>query len=172
MAPDRRAQFIKKWQRKAERTADPFDCFFSAWIALVVAAQRTRDQYGPLPERDSDRKRMVDYFGDNRGAVVSAVATHRVEMEWVARRRGTKWGGAIVDTGNQDLRVLFDKLSRYYVDSVPIPDDERVKATAELLNKMRNNVFHGIKVYDDKDDMELLEHVNPILLAILQETER
>jgi hypothetical protein len=50
-------------------------------------------------------------------------------------------------------------------------DDELVTAVAELLNKIRNNVFHGVKVYDDREDLDLLRNVNPVLLAVLEESE-
>jgi len=171
MATDRRAQFVKKWRRRAEKTADPFDRFFSAWIALVVAAQRSRDCFGPLAEDDTDRKRVEDYSSAKKTAILSAVGAHKVEMEWIAERRGMRYGDALVDTGNRDLRSTFSRLSRYYTEDEPMPEDERVEAIAQLLNKIRNNVFHGIKVYDDKDDIALLEKVNPVLLAILRETE-
>jgi hypothetical protein len=39
------------------------------------------------------------------------------------------------------------------------------------LNKVRNNVFHGIKIYDDRDDVRVLKLVNPILREILQACE-
>jgi len=51
-------------------------------------------------------------------------------------------------------------------------EDDRVRAVAELLNKVRNNVFHGVNVYDDKEDLKLLMLVNPVLLAVLLESER
>lgn len=37
------------------------------------------------------------------------------------------------------------------------------KRTAEMLNHIRNNLFHGIKAPDDAADRALLEHVNPLL---------
>lgn len=43
-----------------------------------------------------------------------------------------------------------------------------VIAIGELFNKIRNNLFHGVKVYDDSEDIELINTVNPILLEILE----
>jgi hypothetical protein len=39
--------------------------------------------------------------------------------------------------------------------------------TAEMINHVRNNLFHGAKAPDDEADRDLLEHVNPILLSVL-----
>jgi hypothetical protein len=42
------------------------------------------------------------------------------------------------------------------------------KALAEVLNHIRNHMFPGLKNPDDAADQELLEHVNPILLGVLE----
>lgn len=44
-------------------------------------------------------------------------------------------------------------------------------AVAELLNEVRNNVSHGIKIYDDREDLDLLRHLNPLLLNVLEASE-
>ena len=167
MVHDRRVAFVRKWFQRAREADDEFDRFFSAWIALVVAAQR-------LPsKKDTDRKRVVAYFRAKKSRVMSAVKKREQEMMWLARRQGTMYGTPIIDidTDNEYLCNLFTKLSRHYTSKEAMPDDEFVKALAELLNKIRNNVFHGAKVYDDKEDLELLKNVNPVLLEVLKECE-
>ncbi len=171
MVHDRRVAFVRKWFQRAIKEDDEFDRFFSAWIALVVAAQRLRDYSGRLPTWDSDRERVVAYFLAKKSRVMSAVKKREQEMMWLARRQGTRYGNPIIDTNNKYLRNLFTKLSRHYTSKEAMPDDEFVKALAELLNRIRNNVFHGAKVYDDKEDLELLKNVNPVLLAVLNECE-
>jgi hypothetical protein len=171
MVGDRRVTFIRRWLRRAREARDEFDRFFSAWIALVVAAQRIRDSLGQLPEEDSDRQRVVDYFLAKKSEVMRAIGKHQTEMRWLARRRGTTYGNSIIDTGNRNLRKRFARLSRHYTAAPCMQDDELVTAVAELLNKVRNNVFHGVKVYDDKEDLDLLRNVNPVLLAVLEESE-
>jgi hypothetical protein len=123
------------------------------------------------PEEDSDRQCVIDYFLAKKGRVLRAVGRCHKHMTWLARRQGTTYGNAIVDTGNPNLRDLYSKVSRHYGEGPRMPDDEHVKAIAELLNKVRNNVFHGVKVYDDAEDLELLRKVNPVLLAVLDECE-
>lgn len=172
MVDDKRLIFVHKWLDRATEAEDEFDRFFSAWIALVAAVQRIRDSFGHLLEEDTDRHRVVDYFRAKRDVVLRAVGKHQEEMTWLARRQGTTHGNLIIDTGNPNLRKLFTKLSRHYVADQVMQQDEHVTAIAELLNKVRNNVFHGAKVYDDAEDLELLRRVNPVLLAVLQECEK
>lgn len=76
-----------------------------------------------------------------------------------------------MDTGNANLRELFERLSRHHLNQVPMSDDERVEAVAELLNRVRKNVFHGMKLYDDREDLKLLGLVNPVLLSVLRHSE-
>ena len=171
MAEDRRVTFVRKWSRRSADETDPFDQFFAAWIALVVAAQILRDHAGAYVEDDSDRQRLIDYFSHKESAVLRALHEREDEMRHLARRRGTQYGNPIVDTGNPQLRSMFDRLSKYYTQANPMSDGERVKAVAELLNRVRNNVFHGMKIYDDRDDVNLLKLVNPVLIAVLRHGE-
>jgi hypothetical protein len=92
-------------------------------------------------------------------------------MVSLARRRGTNYGHPIVDTGNPQLRDKFSKLAAHYTQDHSLSEEELVETVAELLNKIRNNLFHGVKVYDDREDIVLLELVNPVLLTILRNCE-
>jgi len=173
MATDRRLTFIRKWVRRAEGAKDPFDAFFSVWIALIVAAQRLRTQLGtPFRQaEDDDRQRVLDYFRVNQERILAGLREHEAGMIKLAHRRGTQHGSPIVDTGNTDLRRRFARLAAHYTQGPRLSDDELVRNVAELFNKIRNNVFHGVKVYDDRDDIAVLEQVNPVLVAVLRRCE-
>jgi hypothetical protein len=169
---DRRVEFISKWFGRAVDTDDSFDAFFSLWIALVVAAQRARTEYGSYPrENDTDRRKVLDYFSINKVEVLSALEQNAEGLSDLVRRRGTVHGNPIVDTGNPDLREKFRLLARHYRQGEKLPDEELIDYAGELINRIRNNVFHGTKIYDDRGDIALLKKVNPILTSILRECE-
>jgi hypothetical protein len=92
-------------------------------------------------------------------------------MRALARRKGTQYRNPIVDTGNPVLREHFRQLSQYYLDNKPLSAEDLVVYVAELLNKIRNNLFHGVKVYDDASDSALLQEVNPVLTSIINQCE-
>ena len=172
MATDRRLSFSKKWFQRAERSKDPFDKFFSLWIALIVSAQRLRTKYGSYgDERDTDREKILDYFRHNVTPISEVLVGHRDEMAMLARRRGSYYRNPIIDTGNPELQNKFSRLSKHYTEEEEILQEELVETFAEILNKVRNNVFHGTKVYDDHEDIRLLESMNPIFAEIIGKCE-
>ncbi len=168
MAEDRRITLVKKWFKRAVKTDDPFDRFIYLWITLVVAAQRFRTHSGYFREGDTDREKILDYFHANSSHIFRALQENQDSMVGLARRRGTNYGNAIVDTGNRELRDKFSKLATHYTQNCFLRQEELVETLAELLNKIRNNLFHGVKVYDDREDIALLELVNPVLISIVR----
>ena len=172
MDTDQRVVFIRKWLKRANQADDVFDCFFSAWIALVVAAQRLRTASGRHVDDDSDRNKVVDYFKANTALIIPLLEERENEMRQLARRKGSRYGSPIHDTGNYQLREAFRRLSRFYMDGEDLSEAERSATLASLVNKVWNNVFHGVKVYDDAEDQEVLTLVNPILLQIVETCER
>lgn len=169
MAEDRRLTFVKKWFQRAEQADDSFDRLFSLWVALIVAAQRVRTRTGtPFRENDTDRERVLHYFHVNSHNVLQALQENQDSMMKLAHRGGTEHGNPLVDTGNPNLRDKFSRLAAHYTQNATLPQADLVETVAELLNKIRNNLFHGVKVYDDREDIALLELVNPVLLEILR----
>jgi len=172
MAEGRQRTFIEKWIKRAREATDPFDKFFSLWIALIVAAQRIRLRTGMgFREDDTDRQRILDYFGSNIPKIKEILEDKKVTMIKFAKRRGSKHRNPIVDTGNRELKEKFARLSNHYKEEISISDQELINSVGELFNKIRNNLFHGVKIFDDKEDIDLINLVNPILLEILEKCE-
>lgn len=171
MLDDRRLKFVRKWLERAKKEEDEFDRFFAAWIALVVASQRLRDHTGSRYDSSTDREKVLEYFDKKSPSVLKAIENRRVEMVNLSGRRGSGHGNAIVDSGDPEFRDRMTRLAKHYRNDVPMLDADRVRAVGEMLNRIRNNIFHGIKIYDDREDLELLRQVNPLLLEILTRCE-
>ena len=122
-------------------------------------------------EIDTDREKILNYFRSKCLEIKPILDKNIQKMTKLARRKGTTYGNPVIDTGNRDLRRMFQLLSNYYIRKISISEKEMVEAVGELLNKIRNNLFHGVKVYDDSSDIELINTVNPILLEILEKCE-
>ena len=161
--------FVERWTERAHACDDCFDTFFSAWIALVIEARHQLDA-NQLAQPDTDRIAAIQYF-DTRANSVTAVLSQMAEQtQWLASRRGTQTGEAILDVhawARPHLRQDFDELAQVWFGQAQRKPRWIASKTAEMLNHIRNNMFHGLKLPDDAADRELLERVNAILLGIL-----
>lgn len=165
---DRRAEYLKKWFNKAEREKDVFDRFMSGWLALVIAAKIDWTNSGLSVRDNTDRELAIEYFKHHAESVAEVVLTNRVGARSLAMRMGTG-GGVIVD--GQQIQEHCRKFRGKVLGQRDCSATDFAVATAEILNKVRNNLFHGAKVYDDAEDRKLLELVTPLLLAIVSTIE-
>ena len=170
-AIDRRA-FIQRWRDRAQASDDPVDQFFSAWIALVVCARpHLRPEDHDL--RDTDRRAVLRLSESCRDAIFREIDSQKEELAWLARRKGTHRQDPIVDVYDfvhsaEHFRDRFRRLADHYSGERTSKPGLVVEAVIELLNHVRNNLFHGIKDPDDVDDRDLLRRLNPILHAVLR----
>ncbi len=167
------ADFVRRWWQKAGESEDPFDRFFSAWIAVVIAARSQLDER-QLFQPDNDRKAVIQYFKSHAKQVASVLAKLPDKTGWLAQRKGTGTDQSILDVhlySPQHLRPLFDTLANVWSGQTARKPRWIANATAEMINHIRNNMFHGGKNPDDAADQELLDHVNPLLLGVLEACE-
>jgi len=165
-----RESFVRRWYRRAARCKDPFDRFFSAWIALVILARSDLDEQG-LSQPDVDRKAIIQYFESHALVVTAVLRSLSAEVSWLAKREGTGTREAILDVHGHSprhLRQLFDTLARVWSGKAARKPRWVAGATAEMVNHIRNNMFHGLKAPDDTGDRDLLERVTPMLIRILE----
>ena len=74
---------------------------------------------------------------------------------------------AVLGVSAATVRRDFDELAMVWLGQLQRKPRWIASKTAEMVNHVRNNMFHGVKVPDDRADRELVEHVNSLLLGIL-----
>jgi hypothetical protein len=161
--------FVQRWYQRATEAPDGFDRFFSAWIALVIAARGYLDEQ-QRAQPDTDRIAIIQYFELRADSVAAVLLELPEQVRGLATRTGTGTGMPILDVypySPPHLRRLFDELARVWSGELVRKPKWVACAAAELINHIRNNMFHGLKLPDDAADRELLDRVNPILLGIL-----
>lgn len=168
---DRRA-FIGRWVGRSREAGDPFDAFFALWIALAI---RARPELRPEDHAldDTDRKAVLRLSESRRDEIFREIDLCQADLAWLSGRRGTMRSDAIVDVHdycrNRDhLRDRFRRLAEHYAGTRLAKPGLIVGAVIELLNHVRNNLFHGIKDPDDVDDRELVTHLGAVLQAVLR----
>ncbi|MEX0805726.1 MAG: hypothetical protein WD688_20770 [Candidatus Binatia bacterium] len=167
-----RSAFVARWQARAADAEDTFDQFFCLWIALVIQARPQLDP-NQVDSDDTDRVAVLQLAQRHTMAIVASFEGVSDELKWLARRKGTRRGDAIVDVHDyvrrrDHLRTRFQWLTDHYTGARTCKPGLIVAAAAELLNHVRNNLFHGIKDPDDVEDEELVRHLLPVLRAFLK----
>ncbi len=172
MVNDQRLAFSRKWWQRTNCDDDPFDRFFCLWISLIVAARRKVDEESLQPERETDSGLVKAYFMANCAEVVSVLQRQLEVLARVAEQRCPRGGGTGELASTRSVRPGIRRLAIELLSKDRPPDSELASRAAELVNRARNNLFHGRKLYDDREDLELLEAVNPIVSDILAICER
>ena len=168
MPHDRRSERLKKWFKKAEDEEDIFDRYVYGWLALGLAASIHETTSGERFKKDSER--VENYLKTRADDVEEAVRRETQSAVTLSKRMGTR-NGVIVD-GSPRLQEHCKKFRRKVLEQGTCSPTEFAESTAWILNQIRNNLFHGEKVYDDAEDRKLLESATPLLLAIVASCER
>ena len=119
-----------------------------------------------VKEDASDGIKIESYFVCHRQQILDVLKENKQSMLILAKRKGSVSGDPIVDS-NERLRPQLTKLSAHYLQNEDLDDKKHVTFLAGLFNRIRNNVFHGGKIYDDKEDIALLTVITPLLQEIL-----
>lgn len=173
---DERELGFRTWARAAavyNREGDPFACYIAFWIAITIKAADHDGHFGsrdflPSEKRDADLVRSLCEY--EHGLVNGVLKEHPDEVAWLAQRRGTTQGTPILDSTLHDpLYTDLRNLSGWWLAGIVGQNGEpEAAAFANLLNRVRNNLFHGGKVYETgSEDGKLLEALNPIMLGLL-----
>ena len=167
-----REAFVARWEARAAQVDDPFDQFFCLWIALVIQGRPKLDLQ-QLDADDTDRVAIVRLSQAHADAIFMSLADASGELKWLAARKGTRRGDPIVDVHDyarhrNHLRTRFRWLAEHYAGTRLCKAGLIVEAVAELINHVRNNLFHGIKDPEDVDDQELVQHLVPVVRAVLR----
>ncbi|MBA3614147.1 MAG: hypothetical protein H0W49_14805 [Nitrospirales bacterium] len=112
----RSVECIERWRRKASESEDPFDRFFGAWIALVIAA-RGRLCEQQLSQPDTDRKAIIQYFESRAEGIDKVLRALRDNTAWLAARKGMGTHEPILDVypfSPEHLRQVFDTLAQVW----------------------------------------------------------
>lgn len=159
------AHFVHRWWEKCQKDSDPFDRFVSAWIVLVAIARANENHSGHESIDDSVMVRHL--LQEHSDVVLTAMSEQSEFLRQLARRKGSEYRNAIVDCGNNRQRES-NELFAAMVANGGVPTRDHLATLAWVLSRVRNNLFHGRKIYNQAEDAALLEIVTPIIMAIIR----
>jgi hypothetical protein len=172
---DPRVEGIHTWAEAARRyyaVGDPFACYIAAWIALTIKAidfdaHHSRLQRGQQPQ---DSVLVEKLFAGEHDIVGEVLACHHDETDWLASRRGRTQGTPLLDATlrSEHYEAVRSLASWWSAGEAGHHGAAEATAFALVLNRVRNNLFHGQKIYvAASEDAQLLKHLNPLMLGLL-----
>lgn len=159
-------QFVERWLQKSQSDQDPFDQFVSAWIALTVIA-RAHENYGSGKQDVKDCVMIRNLFRDRFRNIARGLDAEGDNLLQLAQRRGTEYRNAIIDSGDAVQRQRNRQFADNVVGGRALTEAD-LEALGWILTRVRNNLFHGKKMYDKAEDTDLLKIVTPVTQAIIR----
>ena len=163
-------QIMIDWYKKGEdsfNTGNEFESFIYLWISWVVACKihlGNNHFINSIIKKDmDDRKIIVDWCKKNSDKVLEFIVANIDTLGSLKNRFGSYFNNPIVDA-SKVLQDKFTNLQGYLNGNYVYIDDKDLAADlAELINKVRNNLFHGGKSYDNREDIFLIKSLLPIM---------
>jgi len=167
---DMRSEFIVQWYKRSKECADEFERFIFLYICFIVMIKGWSANNSNVQSinSDSDDGVFVDkYFSskDNLDSIIS-ICENAENFKILVKRKGDQ-NYHIVDSNNPIDQVLFKDLYLHYNSNSIITVKNKSRAIGKILKVIRNNLFHGGKLYNSSRDIEILEIATPILEKLL-----
>lgn len=170
-----RLEFAKEWhQRGMQSLKDdkPFESFIYNWLALTIAA-KTHKSFNVRSTKDgtnTDKEDILFWVKYNTELVMSIMQKHIEDMRVLSERTGAELKETIIDIKESNQREFIlekhQEFSGFWLNENGYQHAHKKdinKTLIYILNRIRNNLFHGEKSYNVQSDKDLLETVCPIL---------
>ena len=167
---DSRIEFVQQWYKRSNEAIDDFEKFIFLWLCIVTIAKFwaseniriKRDYASPVDDGEFINK----YFKSTNNAEIIIKTIEKLPEfnELISRKSDS--GDYIVES-DKNLNPQFRDLYQHahYKSNMGVSD--RSRAIGLALRAIRNNLFHGGKLYDSSEDRQLLRVATPILDAIV-----
>jgi hypothetical protein len=154
---------IEEWKRKASHENDPFDKYLSIFIAYNIfynLFKKTEEPSADLTFGDSERAIETQALVANEDLFQTLKPELKDYLGLIFVYREEYWGRAERVPISQTLREAFNH------------DDAKtsIEMLLKWLYKVRCNLIHGEKNYDDKKQKKLLKHSSSLLERVLSHT--
>ena len=172
---DEREQIMYDWFEKGEHAFNKnndFEAFIYLWISLVVACKinlANNKSYDSIVQKDlDDRSTILEWSKNNSYEFRECIDKNIKDLICLGKREGSYYKNPIIDS-SKNLQEKFIRLKDFFSNKYSYENDKKLAEDfTELLNKIRNNLFHGNKSYDKQDDKSLLNAILPVLKEITQ----
>lgn len=152
-----------------------FESYIYLWIALTVAAKEycacdSKDFKKNNYEKSTDKEEILHWAKVRNKHIIEILKEHEQDILELCSRTGSKTGTPIMDVYSDDVIKFHDYFISYWEgENKYLKQNNIVKTFILILNRVRNNLFHGGKSLSVESDIEILRITCPILKRITLE---
>lgn len=156
-----------------ERNKEPrllFEAYIYLWISLTVAAKEYCASDGKRfnnanGEKTTDKEEILHWaIRCRKSQIMSMLQENESLILELCERNGTETNSPIMDVESDKVADYHREFIRFWNGEARYTDPTSLVRTFILiLNRVRNNLFHGGKSFRVEGDIELLEFTCPLL---------
>jgi hypothetical protein len=159
-------EFARQWFHRSQKSFDDFEKFIFLYLCLAVIAKdwAMKNGISPSSGEDADEGWFVcKYFSShlNSHNIIELVEPLESFSRFVAQKNES--GDYIVYSHNTKDQAHLKNLYNHYKAIASINEKDRSTALGVAIKAVRNNLFHGVKLYEKKRDILILALVTPTL---------
>lgn len=178
-----RYTFSSEWFKRGENllnkfeetdnTGYLFESYIYLWISLTISVKqywacngkKFNSQDGKISTDKQEIKEWSKLFHER---IFDLMNENRYLMEELSEQYGAETNYPIMDSKGDNTRINQQVFSDYWLGNMnsPIRKKELTMTLIDILNRVRNNLFHGEKSFDNQRDIELIRATCPILCQI------
>jgi hypothetical protein len=152
-----------------------FESYIYLWIALTVAAKEYCASDGKKFENDNhekatDKEEILHWANVKKNKIIQILKDYNQDIQELCEREGSKTKSPIMDVDGESIIKYHEKFISYWEGNNRfIRENDIVKTFILILNRVRNNLFHGGKSFSVESDCEILKLTCPVLKRITLE---
>lgn len=169
-----RGKFAREWYKKGEILLNKyeldnrdsgliFESYIYLWIALTVAAKEycacdSKDFKKNNNEKSTDKEEILYWANKRTEKIIEILKEHEQDILELCSREGSKTKLPIMDFESNDILNHHNNFISYWEGQNKYIEPKKIVQTFILiLNRVRNNLFHGGKSFSVESDCEILE---------------
>jgi hypothetical protein len=166
---ERGGQLLDEYDRTSESRL-LFEAYIYLWISLTAAAKEYcasdgKPFYNSNGEKSTDREEILHWAKRCRKSqIMSMLQENESLILELCERNGSETNSPIIDVESKKVVDYHREFIKFWHGEARYTDQTSIVRTfIEILNKVRNNLFHGGKSFRIESDIELLKLTCPLL---------
>jgi hypothetical protein len=182
-----RGKFALEWYNKGDLLLNKYDqndnrnsgllfeSYIYLWIALTVAAKEycacdSKDFKKNNYENSTDKEEILHWSKVRNKQIIEILKEHEQDILELCSRKGSTIGTPIMDVYGYNIEKFHNNFISYWEDhNKYMKQKDIVETFIYILNRVRNNLFHGGKSLSIESDIEILRITCPLLKKITLE---